>query len=145
MEIYTIGFTQRSAEEFFDALAAVGTHRIVDVRLKNESQLSGFTRKRDLPYFLGRILGAEYRHELMLAPTDDLLSAYRKGQIPWKDYEAAYLDLIGSRRVDEQFDRGLFEVPTVLLCSETKADRCHRRLVAEHFVRAWPGFEIVHL
>lgn len=145
MEIFTIGFTQRSAQEFFGALGDAAIERLIDVRLKNDSQLAGFSRKRDLPYFLDRLVGAEYLHELLLAPTDELLSGYRKRRIPWLEYEARFLELMRVRRVEERLDRELFAVPTALLCSEYKADKCHRRLVAEYLSNAWSGIEIRHL
>jgi uncharacterized protein (DUF488 family) len=69
VEIYTIGFTQKSAREFFGALSAAGIRRLIDVRLNNSSQLAGFTKKDDLIFFLDRICGAEYLHEPQLAPS----------------------------------------------------------------------------
>ena len=42
MEIYSIGFTKKSAGEFFGALKTAGIERLLDVRLNNTSQLAGF-------------------------------------------------------------------------------------------------------
>ena len=36
--------------------------RVVDVRLNNNSQLAGFSKKDDLAYFLQEIGGIEYFH-----------------------------------------------------------------------------------
>ena len=38
MKLYTIGFTQKSAEEFFTTLQQAKVRRVLDVRLHNESQ-----------------------------------------------------------------------------------------------------------
>lgn len=145
MEIYTIGFTQRSAADFFGALKKAGIRRLVDVRLHNTSQLSAFAKRDDLEYFLTEIVGAEYVHEPMLAPTESLLNAYKKAKGSWATYEEDFLALMREREIERSIDRALFEVPAVMLCSERTADKCHRRLVAEYLKQAWGDVEIVHL
>ncbi len=121
-----------------------GIERLVDVRLNNASRLAGFARRADLPFFLERLCGAEYLHEPRLAPTREILDAYRKGG-RWPDYERAFLELLRERRVEEALDRDLFVVPTVLLCSEANAEHCHRRLVLEYLDHKWNGIRAVHL
>ena len=145
MEVYTIGFTKRTAAEFFGALRRAGVKRLLDVRLNNSSQLAGFTKKEDLPYFLKEICGAEYVHEPLLAPTQDLLGDYKKRKASWQDYERRFLQLMEQRKVDEKIDRRLFEVPTALLCSENTAEHCHRRLVLEFLGKKWGELKAVHL
>jgi uncharacterized protein (DUF488 family) len=125
-------------------LKDTGIERLLDVRLNNASRFSGFARRADLPFFLGRLCGAEYVHEPRLAPTREILDAYRKGG-SWPDYERAFLELLRERRVEEALDRDLFAVPTVLLCSEASAEHCHRRLVLEYLDREWNGIRAVHL
>ena len=121
-----------------------GVKRLLDVRLNNASRLAGFARRADLPFFLERLCGAEYLHEPSLTPTREILDAYRKGG-GWPDYERAFLDLLRERRVEETLDRSLFEVPTVLLCSEATPEHCHRRLVLGYLDREWEGIRAVHL
>lgn len=145
MEVYSIGFTKRTAAEFFGALKSAGIRRLLDVRLNNSSQLAGFTKREDLPFFLRELCAAEYRHERLLAPTEDLLRAYQKKVMTWQAYEQAFIHLMSERRIEEKIDRELFVVPTVLLCSETKADRCHRRLVLEYLREKWGDLNIIHL
>lgn len=142
MTIYTIGFTRKSAETFFDTLRGTGVRSLVDVRLNNTSQLAGFTRRADLAYFSQTILGVPYRHLTALAPTREMLSAYRSGGT-WDDYERAFISLMKERGV-EDLPPDLFDA-ACLLCSEAKPDRCHRRVAAEYLQRAWPGVAIVHL
>jgi uncharacterized protein (DUF488 family) len=125
-------------------LKDAGIERLVDVRLNNASRLAGFARRADLPFFLERLCGSEYLHEPRLAPTREILDAYRKGG-GWPDYERAFLDLLRERRVEETLDRDLFEIPTVLLCSEASAEHCHRRLVLEYLNREWKDIRAVHL
>lgn len=145
MEIYTIGFTKTKAGEFFGKLKRAGVKRLVDVRLNNVSQLAGFAKRDDLRYFLEAICGAEYVHEPLLAPTQELLDAYKKNGGSWADYEREFLELIADRRIEERIGRELFSVPTVLLCSEPTAEHCHRRLVLEYLESKWGDLEIVHL
>jgi uncharacterized protein (DUF488 family) len=125
-------------------LKDAGIERLLDVRLNNASRLAGFARRADLPFFLDRLCGAEYLHEPTLAPTREILDAYRKSG-GWPDYERAFLDLLRERRVEETLDRDLFDVPTVLLCSEAEPEHCHRRLVLEYLDLEWEGIRAVHL
>lgn len=145
MAVYTIGFTKKSAAEFFGALKRAGVKRLLDVRLSNSSQLAAFTKKDDLAYFLQEILSADYKHEPLLAPTRELLDRYKKQRGSWHDYEVAFLELMKQRGIESRLDRALFDGPTVLLCSEATAERCHRRLVLEYLRDHWGDLEIVHL
>lgn len=115
------------------------------MRLKNRSQLAGFTKSGDLAYFLDEICGAEYHHQPILSPTKDILDGYKKKEIPWDEYEASFLALLAEREVEKTIEKRPFDVPTVLLCSEPTAEHCHRRLVAEYLADKWGGARIVHL
>lgn len=145
MEIYSIGFTQTTAEHFFGRLKAAGVRRLLDVRLNNSSQLAGFAKARDLSYFLDSLIGADYRHEPLLAPTKDLLDAYKKEGMSWDEYERRFVALLADRKVETRLNSDEFVVPTVLLCSEATAQRCHRRLVCEYLAEYWPDLKAHHL
>lgn len=145
MEIYTIGFTHTGAESFFGRLRRAGIQRLVDVRLKNTSQLAGFAKRDDLAFFLRELCSAEYRHEPLLAPTKDLLNAFKKGKGTWAAYAEGFQALMAERRIEERLDKQLFDAPTVLMCSEAEAEHCHRRLVAEYLKEKWGDIEVVHL
>jgi uncharacterized protein (DUF488 family) len=145
VEIYTIGFTQTTAERFFKRLADAGVARLLDVRLNNTSQLAGFAKAKDLPYFLQELVGATYEHEPMLAPTQELLDEYKKRKGDWNTYERQFLDLLASRGIESALSIGDFHAPTALLCSEASADHCHRRLVCEYLAERWPDLRPVHL
>ena len=144
MRIYTIGFTQKSAAEFFDLLRQSGAKRLVDVRLNNVSQLSGFAKKDDLAYFLDKICRIKYHHLPELAPTRELLDTYRKEHRDWEIYEREFLALMSQRRIEKaKIKRTIAN--SCLLCSEDQPEHCHRRLVAEYLQRSWGDVEIVHL
>ena len=145
MEIYTIGFTQTTAEHFFQRLNEAGVKRLLDVRLNNSSQLAGFAKAKDLPYFLRELVGASYEHEPRLAPTQEILDTYKKQKGEWAAYEGMFFDLLKRRQVESALVPADFECPTALLCSEATADRCHRRLVCEYLAMHWPMVHAVHL
>src|SRR5260370_8905657 len=136
MTVYTIGFTKTSAKWFFTRLQSASIERLIDVRLNNVSQLAGFAKKDDLEYFLRVIASIEYEHRPELAPTAELLNAYRKGQTTWSDYESAFLELMAARKIAALIPQSLIK-RSCLLCSEAKAERCHRRLVAEYLASNW--------
>src|SRR5205085_1180361 len=144
MEVYSIGFTKKTAEQFFGLLNSAGIRRLLDVRLNNVSQLAGFTKRDDLAFFVREICGAEYRHELLLAPTQDLLDALKKRKGAWSDYEADFLRLMTERQIERNLDPSIFAAPTALLCSEPTAEHCHRRLVLEYLRDKWGDLEIHH-
>jgi uncharacterized protein (DUF488 family) len=144
MRVFTIGFTKKSARNFFETLRKSGARRVVDVRLNNVSQLAGFSKKDDLAYFLKEICGIEYVHLPELAPTQDMLDEYKKRRGDWKTYEVRFLALVKERRIEERISRELI-ADGCLLCSEDKPNFCHRRLIAEYLKQHWGDLDIAHL
>ena len=142
---YSIGFTKHSAEAFFGKLIVTGIELLIDVRLNAASQLAGFAKRADLPYFLNSLCHAEYLHEPLLTPTDELLGAYRRKEITWSQYEQGYSKLLQERQVEHIIPPSLFNKRAVLLCSEATAERCHRRLALEHLAQHWGSLNIIHL
>jgi len=145
MEIYTIGFAEKTAEAFYGTLKRAGIRRVLDLRLRPNGGLSLFARGTDLPFLLRELCGAEYLRVPELAPTKEILADYRKKRIDWAEYERRYGALLVERRVAEALDRGLFSVPAVLLCSEAKPEQCHRRLAADYLAALWDDTTVVHL
>lgn len=145
LTIYTIGFTKKSAEEFFETLRNSGAKHLLDIRLNNKSQLTGFTKRDDLPYFLKRLVNMEYHEVPILAPKKSILEGYRKTG-DWATYEQEYLELMRQRRAEKYIASVLFEEGVVLLCSEVEPTHCHRRLAAEYLVQTKQiKAKIVHL
>ncbi len=81
----------------------------------------------------------------MLAPTQDILDAYKKRKGDWAVYETEFLALMERRRIHEVLSPASFQRRTALLCSEAEPVHCHRRLVVEFLVAHWPNVETVHL
>ncbi len=143
-KLYTIGFTKKSAEQFFTALKQAGVRHVIDVRLNNASQLSGFAKRGDLQYFLREICGIGYEHRPDLAPTETLLKAFRGKTMDWDAYEREFWALLRSRLIEKCIGREVLE-NSCLLCSEPDAAHCHRRIVAEYLREALGGIDICHL
>jgi uncharacterized protein (DUF488 family) len=143
MKIYTIGFTKKSAAQFFQSLETHGIKKLIDIRLNNSSQLAAFTKKADLQYFLHKICGAEYVHLPILAPTQAMLDDYKKHNGSWNVYEQQFLTLMRERQIETKIEKNLFDVPSVLLCSEPTAE--HRRLVLDYLQNFWTDLHAVHL
>ncbi len=142
--LYTIGFAKKSAEEFFEILEHSQVKTLIDVRLNNVSQLAGFTKKNDLKYFLNELCGIEYLHCPVFAPTKEILDAYKKKEISWEEYENVYRSLLSERQVAAAIEAHQLNM-SCLLCSEPKADKCHRRLLAEYLKESHGNFMIKHL
>jgi uncharacterized protein (DUF488 family) len=144
MKVFTIGFTKKTAQAFFTKLGKSGAKRLVDVRLNNVSQLAGFAKKDDLRYFLDTICQMEYMHMPDLAPSQEILDAYKKHKGDWSVYEDRFLALMRERHIEQTISREVMD-EACLLCSEELPDYCHRRLVAEYLSDKWGNLEISHI
>ena len=140
-----MGFTQKGAENFFKTITNNRIEILIDVRLNNQSQLAGFTRGKDLAYFLRVICDCDYDHDTIYAPTKEILQAYKKNDITWTEYEVRYNELIACRRVAYDFKKNYEKYSNVLLlCSEPTPECCHRRLLAEYLSKELGG-NIIHI
>ena len=144
MTLFTIGFTKTSAERFFARLRDAGVQRLLDVRLRNVSQLAGFAKRDDLEFFLRELCGIAYQHVPELAPTSELLDAYKKKRLTWDRYELRFGELMRERQIETLVSPEEIEA-ACLLCSEAEPGRCHRRLIAEYLADRLEGVEIHHL
>ena len=131
-------------EKLFTKLHDAGVIRIVDVRLNNSSQLAGFAKRDDLEFFLKGLYGIEYIHVPELAPTKDILDAYKKNKGDWSVYEQQFLELMDKRRIQDSIPKELI-ARGCLLCSEHLPQYCHRRLVVEYLARHWGNVETTHI
>lgn len=129
--IYTIGFTQKKANIFFELIRENHIQKVIDVRLNNVSQLAGFAKRDDLIYFLKEICECDYEHVPDLAPVDEILKPYKKGEITWQSYEDKFMELMAKRNIEKYFSLNDFS-DNCLLCSEHLPHQCHRRLVLEY-------------
>jgi uncharacterized protein (DUF488 family) len=139
VELFTIGHSNISADDFLAALRAHQIANVVDVRSSPFSQYAPQFNQLDLAQTLSRVsIDYEFAGEALGGrPTDP--SCYRNGQIPppksdylkLVDYEAVatkswYLD--GIDRLIEIAK----ESRTAIMCSEEDPNRCHRHhLIAQ--------------
>lgn len=146
IQIFTIGFTKKSLKEFIKLLKNNCVEKVVDIRLRPYGQLAGYSNKEDLRYVLEEYEKIKYQHEMILAPTNDLLDNYRK-DLDWIAYEKKFNELLKERKVEELLNSIINGFTRIcLLCSEDRPDKCHRRLVAEYFSRIAPHtVEIIHI
>ena len=145
-KIFTIGFTRKTAEEFFETLKAEGVTKIIDVRLNNTSQLLGFSKYPDIEYLTREILKGEYFHDRHFAPSEKIFVRYKKNVIDWEGYEKEFADLMTYRDIDNYIaDNYSKEENICLLCTEVSPENCHRRLVAEKIRDVLGDVEIIHL
>ena len=134
--LFTVGFTKKTAEEFFGLLQNAGVRKVIDIRENPGGQLSGFAKDSDLGFFLDRIIGSQYVREPLLAPTPEIRKAYKMTR-DWQQYERSFLDLMQERRILEVIEPTTFEGKVAFLCSEAGPEKCHRRLVAESLAEHW--------
>ncbi len=144
IKLFTIGFTGKSAEKFFELLIENKVEKIVDTRINNVSQLSGFAKGSDLKFFSNKIGNMRYEHKLDLAPTKELLLKYREKKLSWQNYEIEYLNLLDTRKIAQKVNIDDLH-QNCLLCSEHTPEKCHRRLLAEYLKHVRNDIEIIHL
>ncbi len=144
-DICTIGYKRKPLSTFIGQLREAGVDVVVDIRLRNTSHLLGYAKKDTLEFLLREGFGIAYEHHPELAPTAEILDAYREDG-DWIGYEIAFLPLL-ERRSAEDVGRELVEryQTLCLLCAEETAERCHRRLVAEYWAERLPGLNVIHL
>jgi len=144
IKIYTIGFTKKSAERFFNLLTSNKVKRLIDIRTSNSSQLSGFAKAENLKYFLKAIGNIDYLYKPEFAPEKEFVKKYRSKENSWEEYETSYLELLKSRDIAQNINLDEFHM-NCLLCSEDLPINCHRRLLAEYFQKLNNEIEIIHL
>jgi uncharacterized protein (DUF488 family) len=145
MNLFTIGSSKKTAEEFFTTLTGNHIEILIDIRLNNTSQLLGFSKYPDLKYFLEKCHNIRYEHITLFAPTKELLSRYLKDH-DWTSYQSEFSRTMKSRPIIESLQKAVKTADNIcLLCSESTAERCHRRLVAEYISDKLNGIRIIHL
>ncbi len=146
IKVYTIGFTKKSAQEFFELLMDNDIEKVIDIRLNNSSQLAGFAKGRDLKYILENLIGIRYEHNIMMAPTKEILDNYKGDRISWTEYKDKYNQLLLSRNIinNEMFNLNRYD-HVCFLCSEEAEDFCHRRLLVEFLFSDKKETQIIHL
>ena len=147
MKVYTIGFTQKHAEEFYEKIKKANIDLLIDIRLNNTSQLASFSKYPDIVYFLEKLCNVKYCHDIRLSPTEALLKNYKSGNVSWDEYEVVFKKTMEERKIMEYLSNrysNYINGSICLLCSEPTAEKCHRRLVAEYFNKVFNA-DIIHI
>lgn len=144
MEVYTAGFTKWLAEDFFEKLNALNINKLIDIRLRPNSQLSGFTREVNFSYFLKKLSHVEYEHHINLAPTKELLNRRRKNNLSWQEFESEYLNLITEDILEYCFNE-ISKQNILFLCSESEPQFCHRRVLTDKLLSLNSELKVTHL
>jgi len=134
--LFTIGFTKKTAEEFFRLLRGAQVRKLIDIRENRVGQLAGFAKYPDLAFFLQQIAGIAYDYQPIFAPSPEIRDAYRQSH-DWGQYENSCAELMDQRQVIEQVNPAAFEGRVALLCSEAEPEKCHRRLLAQMLAQHW--------
>jgi len=143
--LYTIGFTKKSAEHFFNLLRDNNVKQLVDVRISNSSQLAGFAKGKDLEFFVREICHIPYKHVADFAPSKELLDRWHKQDVTWEEYERIYIQLLNDRNIMRNYGIKAFD-GSCFLCSEDTPEQCHRRLLAEYLKKhSTEQVKIIHL
>lgn len=145
-KVFTIGFTKKTAEQFFKILNEQDIDLLIDIRLNNSSQLAGFSKYPDIEFFLNKICNIEYKHDEKFSPSESTLSRYKKKEINWTSYEVEFEETMNLRQIEKYISEN-YEIynSVCLLCSEPTAEFCHRRLIADKFKKVFKNIEIVNL
>lgn len=144
MEVYTAGFTKWLAEDFFEKLNALNINKLIDIRLRPNSQLSGFTREVNFSYFLKKLSHVEYEHQINLAPTKELLNKRRKNNLSWQEFESEYLNLLTEDILEYCF-KEISKQNILFLCSESEPQFCHRRVLTDKLLSLNSELKVTHL
>jgi len=145
-KILTIGFTKKTAQEFFELLMVNNVEMILDIRLNNTSQLAIFAKYPDIEYFLKVICNIAYIHDTRFSPTIETLKRYKKKEITWDEYIREFNQTMKKRNIIEYIKTNYsIDKKICLLCSEEESKHCHRSLVANMFSQTFNELKITHI
>ena len=144
MELFTIGYTKKSAEKFFGIITDNKIEIVADVRLYNSTQLAGFSKSVDLQYFLKKICSCNYIALKQLAPNPSLFENYKNGKTTWNEYEKIYNKFLDTQ-ANLDFFYAFKNKRICILCAESTPEHCHRRLIAEKISKTYDNVKITHL
>ncbi len=136
MNLFTLSAYETTAEHFFETLKKQRADLVLDVRLRNTNQLCGFTKEKDLAYFVHTITGAEYVHDLRFAPASELLDLYTKHAIDWNGYRSGYLEEMEARNARSIFNDSYGRYASIcILGTATTHRRSHSEALLDYLER----------
>ena len=134
-QIYTIGHSTRSIEEFVQILKAYGIEQLIDIRTIPKSRRNPQFNRDSLPESLGQA-AIKYQHMpglggLRHPRRDSSNTAWRNASF------RGYADYMQTQSFRENLEH-LIELAavkrTAIMCAEAVPWRCHRSLVADALV-----------
>lgn len=141
--VFTIGYEAATLPQVIGALKTAGVGQVVDVRAVAASRRAGFSKT-----ILRNSLEAEgidYVHLRALGTPKDGRDAARKGHVA--EMERIFNDHMATPEAQDELAKAaviVMEKPSALLCFESCADGCHRRIVAD-LIRSTTGCTVEHL
>lgn len=141
--VHTIGYEGLQVDALLDILLRAGIQRVIDVRASLVSRRYGY-HKSTLSR-LCRRLGLEYTH----VPEVGIASELRTGLERSSDYELLFQryenDILPAQQHAVETIAGwVASEPSVLLCTETDPEACHRSRLAARIARS-TGLAVHHL
>ena len=130
MKLNVISAYETSAQAFFEQLEAWHVDMVVDIRLHNTNQLSGFTKLHDIEYFTHRILNANYAHDVEFSPAATTLTKYLDHKMTWEEYFAEYAQEMKERNAIAGFIERYGAYDSVaIIGTATKKRRSHAEVL----------------
>jgi uncharacterized protein (DUF488 family) len=138
--IYTIGHSNRTAEEFLALLVENELTAVADVRSQPYSRMNPQFNRESLAEFLGK-------HEIAYVFLGEELGARSRDPACYVDGKVQYDALARTKSFERGLDRvekGALRYRLALMCAEKEPLACHRFiLVARHLARR--GFQLRHI
>ena len=147
-DLYTIGFTKKTAEQFYNLIRNNGITTIIDVRLNNTSQLASFSKYPDIVFFLHEICNCKYISERFFSPEEKTLKDYKNNAITWEEYVIQFNETLERRCIKDFISRNYSKIvqneKICFLCSEDLPNMCHRKIIADIFAELF-DMKVNHL
>ena len=144
MNLFTIGYEGRTADDLPASVVASGVTTVVDVRDLPLSRKRGFSKTALALLLAGS--GVDYVHERGLGNPKPLRDHVKAGG-DWGWFARRFRERLGG--AGDALDQvlGIMQRGEVvcLLCYEADASRCHRSLVADALAERAHGLVVKHL
>lgn len=128
-ELYTTGYSGFCADDFLWKVSTFGIETIVDIRDNPRSRNAAFTQSRLQPYLEEH--GIRYVHFEELGVPRELRESYRKGLERTKYFTRYRKHLDGKQAALDSLAKLMNDSICCLLCLESKAEDCHRSVLAD--------------
>lgn len=126
MKINVLSAYETTAQDFFTKVLDWQADLILDIRLRDNNQLAGFTKADDLAYFAKVIANADFMHDVEYSPSKTLLAKYLDDGLPYEEYFAEYKAELESRDAINDFFKKYGNYKSIAIVgTATKKRRSH--------------------